>query len=358
MDYLVSAAATILTGFIYLFHRNLCQDSKTTHETPEAMKEAVVNFVKQGYLSMRWNMKKPKSAESMHSFQSSLGLCYQTYDPDRLTVSKDFLSYRYKLAQCDKLTPGLGTALMDEVTAGLMGSAGKAPGASLFFRTQWYPENIKISSSSSGEEDDYIDIVNTLIKCGRTIAHTRTDILSSDNKLIGHSTHVKYLPLGNFFVDTFLGFWVPWMSPWVSKIINTHLIPPPSATSRQNKGAHDVVDASLKLIGDGRGEFTMADEHKNPFGTLHGGCTAMIIEKVGDSYAASLFKDAGSIYLESIQVQFLSAGRGRKTLTIECETIDFTESSHALVLVNISKPNSGKRGPTVLSQGVLKYVVA
>jgi len=354
MDYLVPAAATLLTGLISLIA--ICAAIPKPPKTPEAMKEAVINFVKGGYLLIRWNLKNPKPVESIHSFQSALGLCYQTYDPDRLTVSKNVLSYRYKLAPCDKLTPGLGTALMDEVTAGLMGSVGKAAGASLFFQTQWYPENIKIAPSSD-EEEDYIDIVNTLTKSGRTIAHTRTDIRSSDNKLIGYSTHVKYLPLGNFFIDTFLDFCAPWMSPWMSKIINTQL-PPPSATAHENIGAHKVVDAGLKFIGDGQGEFTMTDDHKNPFGTLHGGCTAMIIEKVGDSYAVSLFKDTSSIYLESIQVQFLSAGRGQNTLTIECDTIEFTENSHALVRVNIIKPGSGKRGPAILSQGVLKYVVA
>lgn len=84
----------------------------------------------------------------------------------------------------------------------------------------------------------------------------------------------------------------------------------------------------------------------------------MIIEKVGDSYASSLFKDS-TVSLESLQVQFLSAGRGQKTLNIECETIDITEKSHALIRVNLMKPKSGKKkGPTILAQGTLKYVVS
>lgn len=84
----------------------------------------------------------------------------------------------------------------------------------------------------------------------------------------------------------------------------------------------------------------------------------MILEKVGDSYASSLFEDQ-NFYLESLQVQFLSAGRGQKTLIVECETIDFTKKSHALIRVNLMNPNSGKerKGPTVLAQGTLKYVV-
>ena len=83
----------------------------------------------------------------------------------------------------------------------------------------------------------------------------------------------------------------------------------------------------------------------------------MIMEKVGDSYASSLFTDS-NFYLESLQVQFLSAGRGQKTLTIESETIDFMEKSHALIRVKLMKPSSGKKkGPTVLAEGTLKYAV-
>lgn len=84
----------------------------------------------------------------------------------------------------------------------------------------------------------------------------------------------------------------------------------------------------------------------------------MIMEKVGDSYASSLLKGS-SFHLDSLQVQFLAAGRGQKTLKVECETIDFKEKSHALIRVNLMKPDSGKnKGPAVLAQGTLKYIVS
>ncbi|CAJ1943391.1 unnamed protein product [Cylindrotheca closterium] len=354
MDYLIPVGVAIVLGPLSLITMIRATMPKAP-KTPEAMKEVVMNFVKQGYLLIRMN-RKPKPGESMHNFQSALGLCYETYDPDRLTVSKNFLSYRYKLAPSDKLTPGLGTALMDEVTAGLMGAAGKPAGASLFFQTQWYPENIKSSTSADDDDEDYLDIINTLTKNGRTISHTRTDIRSSDNKLIGYSTHVKYMPFGNIMMDTLISYFPMWMSPWVSGIINKQL-PPPSPTAHENIGAHKAVDSGLKIVSDGKGEFSMTDDHKNPFGTLHGGCTAMIMEKVGESYANSLFKDS-KFYLESLQVQFLSAGRGQKILTIESETIEFTENNHALIRVKLMKPNSGKKkGPTVLAEGTLRYLV-
>ena len=46
---------------------------------------------------------------------------------------------------------------MDDITAGLMSSVGKPNGASLFFQTQWFPENIN-------KEDDFVEIVNTVTK--------------------------------------------------------------------------------------------------------------------------------------------------------------------------------------------------
>jgi hypothetical protein len=251
-------------------------------QTPEAMKEVVLNFVKQGYLLLRMNnrSKKPNKPGGdyvkQQSFQSALGLSYETYDPNRLTVSKDFLSYRYKLAPHDKLTPALGVALMDEVTAGLMGAAGKSAGASLFFQAQWFPENIKpteesSSSSSLTEEEDYVDISNTLTKNGRTISHTRTDIRSSDNKLIGYSTHVKYMPIGNIIADTFIAYFPFWMSPSISNFLNKHYVPPPSPTAHEHIGAHKAVEAGLHIISPGVGEFSMTENHTNPFGALHGG---------------------------------------------------------------------------------------
>lgn len=220
-------------------------------KTPKAMKEIVLNFVKQGYLLSRMN-RKSKAGDSVHNFQSALGLCYETYDPDRLTVSKNFLSYRYKLAPSDKLTPGLGAALMDEITAGLMGAAGKPAGASLFFQIQWFPENIKKVSSS--DEEDYVDLMNTLTKSGRTISHTRTDIRSADNKLIGYSTHVKYMPLGNIFLDTFITYFPLWISPSISKFINKR-VPPPCQLHMKTLGHTRQSRLVLKLFQQEWGSF-------------------------------------------------------------------------------------------------------
>jgi acyl-coenzyme A thioesterase PaaI-like protein len=330
-----------------------------------ALKGAVLNFVKLGNLMTRMR-RKTKPGVASHNFEHALGLCHETIEMDRLTVSKNVLTYRYKLSNGQKLTPGLAGALMDETTAGLMGSTGAPAGASLFFQVQWFPKKIK----SAGDNDDYVDIVNTLTKQGKTIAHTRTDFVSSDQQVIGYSTHVKYLPSGNFMFDALLRYYPPWLSPWLSKLADSKLAEAPS-TPAVTVGAHDIIDNHLKLMSDGKAEFSMQDGHKNPMGSLHGGCTAMIMEKVAEPYAKDILQSSSpdAIHLESLQIQFVAGGRGRKTLQIACETIDVVENSHALVRVTLLKPKPEKKKDTspaddskendasIVAQGVLKFVV-
>jgi acyl-coenzyme A thioesterase PaaI-like protein len=362
MDYLVTAAVTL---FIVPLTFYVLRSAMPPSPSAAVLKDAVLNFVKQGNLMARMR-RKTKPGVPSHNFEHALGLCHETIEMDRLTVSKNALTYRYKLSNGQKLTPGLAGALMDETTAELMGSTGAVAGASLFFQVQWFPKKIK----SAGDGDDYVDIVNTLTKQGKTIAHTRTDFVSSDQQVIGYSTHVKYLPTGSFMFDALLRYYPPWLSPWLSKLADSKLAEAPS-TPAVTVGAHNIIDNHLKLMSDGKAEFTMQDEHNNPMGSLHGGCIAMIMEKVAEPYAKDLLQSSSpdAIHLESLQIQFVAGGRGRKTLKIACATIDVVENSHALVRVTLFKPKPEKKKDTsptddpkknvasIVAQGVLKFVV-
>lgn len=360
MNYVFRAAATIAIAPVTLvLLRRLMFKSPTL---PAALKDVVFNFVKQGNLMKRMR-EKTKPGVASHNFEHSLGLCYQTIEMDSLTVSKNLLTYRYKLSKDQKLTPGFAGALMDETTAELMGSAGAPAGASLFFQVQWLPKKVKPL-----KEDDYVDIVNTLTKKGKTIAHTRTDFVSSDQEVIGYSTHVKYLPTGSAFLDAVLRYYPPWLSPWLSNLADSKLSEAPP-TPTVTEGAHETVANNLKLGADGKAEFTMQETHCNPMGSLHGGCISMIMEQVADAYAVDLLQSSShdKVQCESLQIQFIAGARGRQTLEVVCETIDVVANSHALVRVNLLRPNRGKKNEgspkkvnqaSILAQGMLKFVVA
>eukprot|EP00980_Cylindrotheca_fusiformis_P031761 scaffold26902_cov98-Cylindrotheca_fusiformis.AAC.2 len=357
MDYLVPAALTLVIGPVTLF---VLRSTMLKPPTSSAgLKDAALNFLRQGSLMTRRN-NKAKPGVVSHNFGHALGLCHETIDMDRLTVSKNHYTYRHLLSKDRPMTPGMAVALMDEMTAHLMGCAGSPAGASLFFQVEWLPKKKKIVKAEKEEEDDYIDIVNTLTKKGRTIAHTRTDFVSSDQQVIGYSTHVKYMPSGSFFFDGFLRYYPPWLSPFLNKLAMSKLAEAPS-TPTVTVGAHETVENNLKIISDGKAEFTKQDEHCNPMGSLHGGCTAMLMEKVAEPYAKNLLKS--SIVCESIQIQFIAAARGRQTLEVDCEPIDVVEKSHALVRVNLRKPKKGKKKDSnhpasLLAQGLFRFTVA
>ena len=126
------------------------------------------------------------------------------------------------------------------------------------------------------QDHEYLDIVNTTTKTGRILAHIRTEYITPDQQLIGHSTHIKYLPTGNFFMDTFVQYYPPWQSPWLVQRLLSSTLSVPATTERPEfpagiKAAHENIQDSLNVSNDGHAEFTMTHEHTNALGALHGG---------------------------------------------------------------------------------------
>merc|ERR1711920_1050675 len=121
------------------------------------------------------------------------------------------------------------------------------------------------------------------------MAHTRTNFLSADGQLIGYSTQAKYLLTGKWWLDMWATKNPPWMSAWQSKLADI-LLPSPSGVTSIQAGAHELVDSNLCHIAPGHAEFKMINEHKNPFGALHGGCVAMVMEKTADRRAKDLLR--------------------------------------------------------------------
>ncbi|CAJ1965083.1 unnamed protein product [Cylindrotheca closterium] len=329
-------------------------------------KERVLNFLKQGNLLTRIR-RRAKPTDVFHGFEHSIGLSYQNIQMDRLSVDATKLSYRYPLG-CKYvgnqrvLSPGLATALMDELSTQLIGGGALAPpGVSVSFHTHWFPRRL----DKEDLDIEYVDIINTITKAGKTIAHTRTEFVTPDQQMIGYSTHVKFLPTGNFFLDTLMSSYPPWQSSALSNFANRWLPTASSTTTTEQDArspatvAHELVQERLTMTSSelGKAQFQMTDEHTNGFGGLHGGCITMVMEKVAEPYAQEKLGGVNSIEMESLQVQFLAAGRGKPQLQVSCQTIDhIVQDDRQILMVRVDISQTKKDKTTiVLAQGTLKF---
>lgn len=322
-----------------------------------ASKETVFDFLK------LWSVVRRIRRLPVNGFDYVLGLSSETIQKEQVTLKPTSLTYRIPLAKAQSendrmITPALATALMDNTSTQLLGAKWSPPGASICFQTTWKKTKIKM------QDHEYLDIVNTITKTGRILAHIRTEYITSDQQLIGHSTHIKYLPTGNFFMDTFVQYYPPWQSPWLVQRLVSSTLSVPATTERPEfpagiKAAHQNIQDSLKVSNDGHAEFTMTHEHTNALGALHGGAIAMVMEQVATPIAANSLlidnQDDQECYLESLEVSFLKALHGSHKIKVVTETIDLVQNDHVLLKVMLLKPSKSKRD--ILAQGIFKFSI-
>jgi acyl-coenzyme A thioesterase PaaI-like protein len=306
-------------------------------------------------------------------FAHAMKLSYQTIDKNRFSVegpsnntsNPNCLSYRYRLSKdVPKWTVGLLTALMDELSTDACFRVGLPcpPGVSLQMQTELVDGTTSLTTEEEDHEEE-MDVVNIVTKLGKTVSHTRTEFRwATSQKLVAFSSHVKYMPTGSRILDVvfksrflydFLERWylrklkLPWYDeqPLFESVLQSHI------------EFHGLVD------GSGRATFHMTREHTNPHGALHGGCHAMIMEYVAESFAkaelVSNYKKKGAVVvnvvLQAMQIEFLSAAKG--SINVLCETINSSDNDSSAV------SSSGtlqvrvllKRGERTCSEGKLRF---
>lgn len=294
------------------------------------------------YLFHHFKKGQALLAGSRPGFGHALKLSHQTMDPQRvLSTGEDpnhkLWSYRYQLSpDVPKYSVGLFTALMDELSTDACFRAGlpSPPGVSLQMQTELVSKEKALNHFQNPATRKEVDIINTVTKLGKSIAHTRTDFrCATSQDLIAFSSHVKYMPTGSLLMDTLFrnSLLYEWYLWWM---LDTTKIP----IYKEKRLLDDVLLANLKYLGpsnissnkpdeDGAplASFTVTTEHTNPFGALHGGCHAMIMEQVAISYAQQQLKFP-TVLLEAIQVEYLSAGP-QGQVDVFCETIGDGEPS-------------------------------
>ncbi|XP_065360573.1 acyl-coenzyme A thioesterase 13-like [Calliphora vicina] len=88
-------------------------------------------------------------------------------------------------------------------------------------------------------------------------------------------------------------------------------------------GGHDVVTKAIRVTGGGEGrctgEFTITKEHLNPYGGLHGGCAATIIDNV-TTYAL-MSADSHPGVTVDLYVSYLKSAKEGEEIIVDANTV-------------------------------------
>ena len=284
---------------------------------------------------------------SRPGFAHALQLSYPRFDKARLTLpDKNTLTYRYPLATTkshnDKPTIGLLTALMDELTTVACFAVGQpsAPGVSLQMQTELVQPKTDLSSLTE------LDVVNVVTKLGRTVSTTRTEFRHPDTQeLLAFSSHVKYMPTGSWLLDWILS------NKFCYGIYQRLVVTPVQVPQYEHKALQsEVIGAHLQPVSVGHAKFQVTAEHTNPFGGLHGGCHAMVMEVVATTFAQAEM-NASTVVLQAMQVDYLRAAPRGSTVDVTCERIGSSCNGDTLQ-VRVFLRNSHK----ICSEGKLRFV--
>eukprot|EP00934_Nitzschia_sp_Nitz4_P004418 Nitzschia sp. Nitz4//scaffold103_size77763//13148//14080//NITZ4_005440-RA/size77763-processed-gene-0.4-mRNA-1//1//CDS//3329532313//4408//frame0 len=273
-------------------------------------------------------------------FGHALKLSYNTIDPKRLSGDAQSLTYRYKLSpDVPKFTLSLLTAIMDELSTDAIFHMGNPspPGLSVHLQT----ELVSIASLDSYDE---LDVVNVITKLGRKLAFTRTEFICPQTKeLVAVSTHIKYLPTGSIFMDAI--FTSPMLWDFFHHIqIRSFKVP----FFEEKPLFEETIKKNLEYKGPSTATFQVTKEHTNPFGSLHGGCHAILMETVAETFAKAQLK-CDKVRLDEIDVEYL--GIGKDTMAIVCQTLGASTTGVLRVQVEL------RRAGRVSSRGKLRFSV-
>ena len=317
---------------------------------------------------------------SQPGFAHALQLSYQTLDRQRLSVDlpdrcshssssssqnrDNFLIYLYQTSvdHVPKLTMGLLTAVMDELTTVALFRTGlpSPPGVSLHMSTERAlgadTTNPHHMPQLTLENLSEVNVINQVTKLGKTVAHTRTEFrCPRTHQLLASSTHIKYLPMGSAFLD-----WA-FSSPSALTVYHqlfvklvevpiheplplfTHVLQQHIEYTEYHPRDTTLDTATEKIS---MATFTVTQLHTNPFGALHGGCHAMIMEDVATRHVQQRDnRTLASVQLQSLQIEYLSAAPLGATLDVVCRTVSQNAMSCQVRVQLWSKRHKGRVVP-------------
>ena len=275
-------------------------------------------------------------------FETPLRLTYFTMNPNQMQLTGKVFTYRYMI------TPGvcwnghsvsLSTylAMIDSLTTFAIVGAHEStlssrPGVSVHLQAELNPAVTPPTKE--------VDIVSTITKLGRTMAFIRAEVRTVDTgDLVCFASHIKYLPTGSWFMDFLFSRW-----GWPFLKMNVKRLP--EAFAPEVISIQDTITPYLVHRGLGQATLSIQREHTNPFGSLHGGCQAILMEMVSQTLAKEELK-SDNITLESLQVDYASSGKG--SVDISSQVLSRANGSVVMRVLVIRSDG------TPISQGTLRW---
>jgi hypothetical protein len=111
-----------------------------------------------------------------------------------------------------------------------------------------------------------VDLVSTVTRMGRNLAFCSAVILCQDGSLLCRGTHIKYLPMDSYFVDSFLS------QSWSWPLLKAYFNHKSSIDFSHNCGdLGGLVGSNLILPTDeaGFGSFRIERKHSNALNSMH-----------------------------------------------------------------------------------------
>lgn len=272
--------------------------------------------------------KLPKDAIDFDRSTKSLKLRLPT-DPLRSKLSNDIYLSTYMAALDDITTWAL--VLADDKRS--------RAGVSVALRSEWGPKR-KLASRIS----DAVDITATVSKIGNNMGFCNAQVRDpASGELVCFGSHIKYMPMG-FVTDFALKNWN------LTKLYSEYGLKDPEP--QQHKAEIDsLFENNLRIDNFDTGRFSASKAHSSLGGPIHGGCQAVLMERIGTEYATKCFGHAAR--LDSISVDYMSPPRSKEVVLKVDEIVHHQqESSLSASTIRVRLVGDDER---VKSEGVLHF---
>lgn len=267
--------------------------------------------------------------------QDDSRLKFRYHVPEHICVSQGRLGTRLSHNNDPKRMPlSAFCAIFDELTtlALVVEDKKTRPGVSVHLSAQFVEPTL-------AHHGNKIDFYVKVLKVGNAFGFTEAEAVCADSgKTICIGQHTKFLPVGSWVQDFVLGPALPLTWWFASKLKYPE--------GRSSLKDIDPIEDMLLIDGD---KFSVSSNHCNPLGAFHGGCQAMLLEKIA-------FKERkhDDSQLHSMSVTYMSSAKLSSEIRFQSKN-DFgsTSESKNPFLSKVTLGDSG--GRRIISEGIFQF---
>mmetsp|Transcript_19960 Transcript_19960/g.32898 ORF Transcript_19960/g.32898 Transcript_19960/m.32898 type:complete len:329 (-) Transcript_19960:1007-1993(-) len=228
---------------------------------------------------------------------------------------KEGLQCLYKVPGnvCDgtgALPLGVVASLFDSVStyAIIAEDKQRRPGVSVSLRADY------TQLEARPREGDTLIVAARAYKIGKLMGFAQCSVRRKDSdEVIATGEHIKYLPMGMIWNIAF-GRWLFPLVQHASRVFWTQVAPKEQGDNKSK--LHDAVSFDEISPCGQKALFQASHIHNNPMGFVHGGCQAILCEKMGLSARKALYND-NNLVVRSLNLSYSSAGRNKLSINVK-----------------------------------------